>query len=120
MNEFIDEFMEKSFDRVDKWGDVVEKNVNVKQLLKERLDGFLNQEVDKNGEVSTYSYDNKTNRIEYVLNNVAKKHISKYQQTISDDILNKIKEDINEETRKNVVDSILSDYSLKRLINPLA
>ncbi|MGL4695216.1 hypothetical protein [Enterococcus larvae] len=119
INSFINDFMNKEFDRTDRWGDVIAKGITPKNLLKEKLDEFLTAKVNKNGQVSSYSYDNETDRLSYILSKTAQEHISKYQQGISDDILRKIKEDINEETRKKVVDSILSDYSLKKLINPL-
>lgn len=119
INEFVDNFMGKEFTRVDEWGDVIEENVNVKQLLKDRLDKFLSEKVNSKGQVSRRSYDNNTNRIDYVLNEIARKHIEKYQQGVSDDVLRRIKEDINNQTREKVVDSILNDYSLKRLVGPL-
>lgn len=120
INNFVDGFMEKGFRQVDRWGDVIKENVNPKELLKEKLDSFLTSKVDtKNGKTTNDSYGS-VQRYEYVLDKTAKEHISKWEQTVSDDVLKAIKKDINEETRKKVVDAILKDYSLKNLINPLA
>lgn len=120
INSFVDEFMDKGFTQVDRWGDVIKENVNPKDLLKEKLDSFLTSKVDKKTGKSTNDSYSSEQRYEYILSKTAKEHIAKWQQEVSDNVLKEIKKDINEETRQKVVDAILKDYNLKKLINPLA
>ena len=119
INSFIDEFMDKGCTQGDRWGEVIKENVNPKELLKEKLDSFMTEDVDDKGKSTSDNWSSKK-RYEYVIDKAAKEHIEKWQTGVSKDVLTKIKKDINEETRKKVVDTILSDYSLKKLIDPLA
>lgn len=119
LNEFMDEFMSKGFTQVDQWGDVIKENVNPKELLKAKLDSFLSENVDDKGKSTSDTWRTKK-RYEYLIDNAAREYIDKWQRGVSDDVVAKIKEDINQETRKKVVDSIMTDYSLKNLINPLS
>lgn len=93
-----------------KWG------TNTPRVDKVKLDDFLEEKIDKEGRVAQY---NGQARYLHVLDQTAKNHIAKYQQGVSEDVLKRIKEDINTETRNKVVDSIMKDYSLKKLIGSL-
>lgn len=110
--DYMDNFMNEEFEEIDRWGDAKEV-VTPKEKLKSMLDNFLKAKVDSRGRLD--SYGNET-RLNFVLDETAKKHIKQYQSGISEQVLEGIKEDINKETQERVVKSILSDYDLKKLI----
>lgn len=113
--EQIDNFFDTEFTKVDRWGDVI-KTTTPKTELKNMLDGFLKDKVDSDGRLTTDSWNNNKNRMEYILDRTAQKHIEQYKKGIAQQVLEGIKDDINKEAQQRVVDSILSDYNLKKLI----
>ena len=108
-----DEFMNKSFDVRDSWGDMKKEGVNVKELLKEKLDVFMSAKVNKDGEDGR-GYGEL--RYKHILDRESKKQIDAFISAISEDVIKGIKSDINEEAQKRISEAILSDYSLKKLI----
>lgn len=54
----LNEYMEKIFSEprtiTDKWGEVVKENVSIKDQLVEMLDKFMDQQVDSNGNPTSY------------------------------------------------------------------
>lgn len=110
----FDDFMDKTFDVCDQWGDVKQKGVNVKELLKEKLDKLLTEKVDQNGNPTQYSG---TLRYVQILDQQSKRQIDEFVSAISKSVISGIKNDINEEARKRITDAILKDYDLKKLIS---
>jgi len=110
----FDDFMDKSFDVCDQWGDVKHKNVNVKNLLKEKLDKLLTEKVDLNGNPTQY---NGTLRYLQILDQQSKKQIDEFITNISKTVIAGVKADINEEAQKKITKAILGDYDLKKLIS---
>lgn len=110
----FDDFMDKTFDVCDQWGDVKQKGVNVKELLKEKLDKLLTEKADQNGNPTQYSG---TVRYIQILDQQSKKQIEDFVSSISKNVISGIKNDINEEARKRITDAILKDYDLKKLIS---
>lgn len=111
-----DEFLSKGFNIYDRWGDIKEENVNVKEILKKKLDIFMAEKVDSHGR--TDNYGGKP-RYEVILDNQAQKQIDSFLSKVSSQVIEGIKKDINDEAVKKITESILSDYSLKKLINPI-
>lgn len=64
VNEITEQLLNKRFDVTDQWGDVKKSNTSVIELLKGRLDDFLNEKVDKDGRVTSY---NGVKRIDWVI-----------------------------------------------------
>lgn len=56
--------LNKRFNITDKYGDVKQKDVSVLDTLKQRLDNFLEESVDRDGKPTNY---NGTRRIDYVI-----------------------------------------------------
>jgi len=110
----FDDFMDKTFDVCDQWGDVKQKGVNVKNLLKEKLDKLLTEKVDQNGNPTQY---NGTSRYLQILDQQSKKQIDEFITNISKNVIQGVKADINEEAQKKITKAILGDYDLKKLIS---
>lgn len=108
-----EEFMSKGFNVYDNWGDIKQVNVNVKDLLKEKLDKYLIEKVDSNFKTTTY---NGKPRYSVVLEKTAEKSINDFMGKISKTVVEGIKNDINAEARERITNSILSDYKLKDII----
>lgn len=100
VNEITTNLLKGKFDMTDKWGDVIEKDTSVLAQLKKRLDNFLEEEVDKNGQPSRYG--DKQKRLDYIIN-----------QNINYSLQNKI-EEAAREIRKALEEYI--DKTLKAQI----
>lgn len=114
ITETYNEFMTKSFNVVDQWGDIKQENVSVIQLLKEKLEKLLSEKVtDKD----SHRGWGQIYRFEEILNEAGKKLINEFISELSAEVTKGIKEDINEKARKRITSAILSDYDLKKLIS---
>ena len=65
VNNITSELLNREFNLCDKWGDITRKNVRVIDLLKEKLDNFLIEKVDKDGK--TNGYNSNIQRIDYII-----------------------------------------------------
>lgn len=113
VNEMLSGFLEKGFQPTDQWGDKKGEPIKVLDLLKERLENFFLENVDSHGKKTNYSG---SPRYKQILDRESKSIIEKFQTDLSKDVISGIKKDINDEARKRITDSILSDYDLKKLI----
>lgn len=115
LNEILESFLEKGFVKRDEWGDVIGKEIKIIDLLKERLDEYFLENVDSYGEKSS-RYSNGRPRYERILDEKVSDQIEEFQTKISKDVLEGIKDDISDATRKRITNAILRDYDLKELI----
>jgi hypothetical protein len=65
VNQVTEELLSRSFEVKNTWGEVTKSNVSVMDLLKERLDNFLVEKVDKDGRTNAYNANQR--RIDYVI-----------------------------------------------------
>lgn len=108
--ETYDEFLSKPFVEYDKWGEKIREKVSIKEMLKEKLDNFMSETVSYGG----------SRRYEKILNEQAIGQIDTFIRNLSKVVISGIANDINKEAVKRVSTAILSDYNLKKLINPIA
>ena len=81
VNQITEGLLNKRFDLCDRYGDVKKKDTSVMDLLKERLDTFLEDKVDRSGR--TGGYDSQIKRIDYLVQqNIEKPMQDKIDQTV--------------------------------------
>jgi hypothetical protein len=116
--ETYDNFMSKEFTVYDKWGEVVKKETSVKGMLKEKLDKFFTEKVDKNGKPSNYGGEE---RYLYILNKHAQKKMDEFSDKLAKSVLDDIKSDLvkysEEKAIKKVAKAVFSNYQIKQLID---
>jgi hypothetical protein len=89
VNRIANNFTTRKFDRKDEYGDVIEVDLTVKDILKREFDHFWNTTVDKDGREA--GYGEKMTRIEWTIEKHIKEHSKKFAETITKDTENKIK-----------------------------
>lgn len=113
LNDYMDELFDKPRNITDRWGEVIKENVTIKSQLKEALDSFVDQKVDRNGNISNSAYDSKT-RVQYMAekyyNDYCKGTIEKMARDTADTIKRMTEEQISAKIGKKMADIIgLSD-----------
>lgn len=107
LNDYMDELFDKPRNITDRWGEVIKENVTIKSQLKEALDNFVDQRVDRNGNISNSAYDSKT-RVQYMAekyyNDYCKGTIEKMAKDTADTIKRMTKEQINAKIGKKMAD----------------
>lgn len=66
INTILDKLLNNKFDLVDEYGDVIKAKTSAIQIIKQKLDGFLTEKVDKEGK--TNSYNTCMTRLDYIIN----------------------------------------------------
>lgn len=113
MNDYMDELFDKPRNITDRWGEVIKENVTIKSQLSEALDNFVDQRVDRNGNISNSAYDSKT-RVQYMAekyyNDYCKGTIEKMAKDTADTIKCMTEQQISAKIEKKMADIIgLSD-----------
>lgn len=107
LNDYMDDLFDKPRNITDKWGEVIKENVTIKSQLKEALDNFVDQRVDRNGNISNSAYDSKT-RVQYMAekyyNDYCNGTIAKMAKDTADTIKRMTEEQINAKIGKKMAD----------------
>lgn len=107
LNDYMDDLFSKPRNITDRWGEVIKENVTIKSQLKEALDNFVDQRVDRNGNISNSAYDSKT-RVQYMAekyyNDYCKDTIEKMAKDTADTIKRMTEEQINAKIGKKMAD----------------
>ena len=109
LNEYMNNFFDTPRNITDRWGEVIKENVTIKSQLKEALDNFVDQRVDRNGNISNSAYDSKT-RVQYMAekyyNDYCKGTIEKMAKDTADTIKCMTEEQISKKIGKKMADII--------------
>lgn len=123
VNAMIDDiwanFIEKRVNLTDKYGDVVESHNSIKDMLKARLDGFINQQVDSSGNpvpVGKCGYNTKR-RIDYMIDVVAKNHTDIFMKGVQQDFDMKLKAMLDAKMKSAVSSSLLKNIDVGKLLD---
>lgn len=100
---FVEDFLSKSVEVTDKWGDVV-RSGTIEELVKERFDKALNTKVDSDGRPSSNGYGVSTTLHEFLIGKSVKDVVTKELSGYKSNIDKKIKEEINQGIKNNVSD----------------
>lgn len=112
------DFIEKRVNLTDKYGDVVETHDSIKDMLKARLDNFINQRVDKDGKPFTGNscgYNSKP-KIEWLLEDISKKHTDNFIKQIQQDFELKLKQQFNAALKDKISESMLKTVNVAQLL----
>lgn len=114
VTEITTQLLSRRFDVVDRYGDVTKEGVSVMEMLKEKLDIFLIEPVNNNGQ--TGGYDAKTPRINYII----QKNINEPMQKKVDQAVENVRKNLElyvEKTIKaQIGESVAKAVGLDRLI----
>lgn len=113
VSSLMEDFLSKPFQERDRWGDPVGKEINIKELLKAKLDTMMTDNIDENGKLTSY---NGKPRYESLINKELKRSLDKFQDDLSKQVVTAIKDDINQKARDRITSAILTDYDLKKLV----
>lgn len=116
LNSMMDEFFSTPKDITDKYGDVIEHGVTVKDKLKSACDKFLEQPVDDKGNPSNGWNPKYASRVDYL---VAKSMDHDMEWTIKrtvDEVTNNLKKKITEEVKDQLGNKLANILDLNKLI----
>ena len=122
IDSFIDEalatFTDRQISVTDKWGDVVEKYENLKEMLQERFDQFMTGAVDSNGKPAKKgcSYGDKDTRIKYLVNEAASASINKFTKGIASTVDSQIKSMLKKSLQDELSDTVFKSIDVKKLL----
>jgi hypothetical protein len=98
-------FMDNGVTITDRWGDPTEKDVKIKDLIKQRCDKWLTEQVDKEGRASRDSWGGNQTRMEHFID----QQIQKQTKSMSEQIVKKV----NDEMKKFITDSLKNSIGEK-------
>ena len=119
VNKILEEMMLKEFQPVDRYGDAVGKKKTVKGMIKDRLDNYMTESVDSNGNKTEDRYNSKSTRMEWILSKIATTDMKRQIDKVTEEANKKIKQYIESELKaklgENMSKLIGIDDTLKNL-----
>jgi len=114
------DFMEKRVTITDKYGDPVESHDSIKDMLKAKLDHFLNQRVDRDGKPYPNNkecpYGSKP-RVEWLMDWRINEHTTNFVKTVQNDFDIRLKSALNEKLKASLSASMLKNIDLNKAIS---
>lgn len=112
------DFMEKRVTITDKYGDPVESHDTIKDMLKARLDRFLNERVDSSGKVvkTTPCPYNAKPKLDWLIDSRIEAYTKDFVQKTQADFDVRLKGALNEKLKASLSASMLKNIDLGKLI----
>ena len=119
LNAMMDEFFETPRDITDRWGQVVEKGVTVKQKLSAACDKFMDQPVDANGSpTSPGSYNAKyASRVDYFVAKSVDYSMEHAIKSAVEDVKNQLQKKIATEVKAQMGEKLAGAIGLDALLS---
>lgn len=118
LNGIMESFFDEPHDVTDKWGDVIKKNVTVRDTLKEACTVFMEQPLDESGNpVSKGSYNAKyENRVAYVVAKMMNRDMEYTIKNTVESITKNLKEKISSEIKQQMGDKLANVLDLNKML----
>lgn len=119
LNAMMDEFFETPRDVTDRWGQVVEKGVTVKQKLSAACDKFMDQPLDANGNpVPLGNYNQKyRTRVDYFVAKSVDFSMENAIKTAVTTVKNELQKKVEIEVKAQMGEKLANIIGLEKLIN---
>ncbi len=114
VNQIAKNFTTKKFTKSDKWGETIEVNQTVKDILIREFDSFWNATVDKHG--SRSDYGEKMTLIEWTVKKHIEEHSKKFAEQITKDTEQKIKDTMRENLSNTIGAKLVSELGFDKLL----
>lgn len=118
VQETLDKFMAKKIVITDKWGNIDEEYGNVDELLQDKFDNYILEEVDSNGKPNpkkNCSF-NGTPRIIFEIEKRVQTQCKKFSENVLKDVDNMITKRLDQSLKDKVSDVLVKKISLESVI----
>ena len=117
LNSIMDSFFDEPRDVTDRWGDVVQKGVTVRDTLKKACDEFMNQSLDEQGRPTTSTYQVKyKTRVDYIVAKSIDYSMENAIKRAVEDVTKNLKDKISNEVKKQMGDKLANILEIDKMI----
>jgi len=120
LNEIMDDFLNRKRTVTDRYGDVVETDQSVMDMLKKACDSFVEGYVDKNGNsTSSNSYGDKKRRIDYMIEKQIDYKMQKSIEDAAKEIKSGLQKYIDETLKSQIGENVAKIIGLDSMIKKI-
>lgn len=101
----FNDFINKEVCLSDRYGDKIKCYPSLKDLLKERFDNFMTQQVDKNGKTTDSRYDSTFGRLEFIID----KQLKDFANQFTTDAVKKVSAEIQTHVKDGLTQKLGSE-----------
>lgn len=117
LNDMMEEFFNTPKDVTDRWGDVIERGVTVKEKLKTACDNFMSQPLDKDGNPTSGGYNTKyKTRVDYLVAKSVDHNMEWAIERAVKDVTDNLKSKISDEIKKQMGDKLANIVGLNDML----
>lgn len=117
LNNIMDSFFDEPRDITDRWGDVIQKGVTVRDTLKKACDEFMNQSLDADGRPTTSTYQVKyKTRVDYIVAKSIGFDMENAIRRAVEDVTKNLKDKISNEVKKQMGDKLANILEIDKMI----
>jgi len=119
VQETLDKFMAKKIVITDKWGNIEEEYRNVDELLQDKFDNYILEEVDSHGDANPKSNCsfNGTPRIIFEIEKRIKTQCDKFSSNVLNDVDRRITARLDKSLKDKVSNTLVKKIDLKSVID---
>lgn len=114
VNEITENFLHREFVPLDKYGDQRGPKTTVLELLKKRLDDYLEEKVDKNG--NTGGYNCETKRLNYIIQKNIDDSLNRKIEAVGKQIKSALEQYIDTTLKAQIGENVAKAIGLDKLI----
>lgn len=117
LNNIMDDFFNTPYDVTDQYGDVIQRGVTVKKILKRACDNFINQSLDKDGRPTKDHWSIKYNtRIDYFVEKTIDSSMSYAITKAVKEIKDKMQQKISNEVKSQIGEKLSNIIGLDEML----
>lgn len=117
LNNIMESFFDEPRDITDKWGDIVQKGVTVRETLKKACDEFMDQPLDEYGKPAKSAYNTKYNtRVDYIVAKSIDHNMEWAIKKAVEDVTNNLKNKITSEVKKQMGNKLANILELDKML----
>lgn len=119
LDEIWENFMEKRVNITDKYGDPIESHESIKDMLKAKLDDFINQKVDSNGQAYPPSKScphGAKPRLDHLMAVAINEHTKTFVNQVQRDFDIRLKETLNATLKESISSSMLKAVNIGEIL----
>lgn len=115
LNAMLEDFFDTPRNITDQWGDVVKRNVTVRELLKDSCSKYLDQKVDADGKPSS-GYGTYKTRLEYIIEKSVGQDMDYAIKNATRQVTDKLKERIAGEVKAQIGEKLANIIGLDEMM----
>jgi len=113
----LDDFINKTFNVTNQWGDEIQTNVSIREIIKRKFEEYWKELVDsRGGSKERFGSGPYQERVKWLIDKEIEVHSKEFAKTLTNDTENKIKAKMTKSLRDSLGSKLMTELSFDKLL----